>query len=228
MRSTNQLVHVFLVAPPMLCWGFEKLVRTACSSIRLAGSAPTLDEALAVDEQAGVDMMVVDLDEDHTERALRDAAQRFPVMLLTSRQPGAVAQELREIGVYAVLRKSDSPPALIAAIQEGAAEAARRESAVRGYRSLAGGSVPAPQDTAERARIESLTVRERQLILAVLCNATAPGKVIASRLCISEHTLRNHLTSIYGKLGVRNRLSLHAYATQHRLDGQTGMAGQPG
>ena len=218
MRTTNELVHVFVVASPMLCWGFEKLVRTACSSIRLAGSAPTLEEAMAIDERADVDMMVVDLDEDHTEQALRDATQRFPVMLLTSRQPGLVAQELQEIGVYAVLRKSDSPPALIAAIQEGAQAAARQQSGV---------TVPASQGTAERSRIESLTVRERQLILAVLCNATAPGKVIASRLCISEHTLRNHLTSIYGKLGVRNRLSLHAYATRHRLDRQTGIAGLP-
>jgi two-component system, NarL family, nitrate/nitrite response regulator NarL len=41
--------------------------------------------------------------------------------------------------------------------------------------------------------------------------------VIASRLCISEHTLRNHLTSIYSKLGLSSRLDLYAYATRHRL-----------
>lgn len=226
MRSSNQLVHVFVVAPPMLCWGFEKLVRTACSGIQLSGTARSLDEVLAVDAQAGVDMMVVDVDEEHTEQALRDATQRFPVMLLTSRPPDAVAQEMKEIGVYAVLRKSDSPPALIAAIQHGAAAAGRRPSGLHGSRRAGLVSQPA-RETDERARIESLTARERQLVLAVLCNATAPGKVIASRLCISEHTLRNHLTSIYGKLGVRNRLSLHAFATQHRLDAQVAMAGQP-
>jgi DNA-binding CsgD family transcriptional regulator len=35
---------------------------------------------------------------------------------------------------------------------------------------------------------------------------------------MSEHTLRNHLTTIYGKLGVRGRLELHLFATRHGLD----------
>ncbi len=42
--------------------------------------------------------------------------------------------------------------------------------------------------------------------------------MIASRLCISEHTLRNHLTSIYTKLQLSNRLDLYAYATRHSLN----------
>jgi two-component system, NarL family, nitrate/nitrite response regulator NarL len=29
--------------------------------------------------------------------------------------------------------------------------------------------------------------------------------------------LRNHLTSIYSKLGLSNRVDLYAYATRHRL-----------
>jgi two-component system, NarL family, nitrate/nitrite response regulator NarL len=36
-------------------------------------------------------------------------------------------------------------------------------------------------------------------------------------LYISEHTLRNHLTSIYDKLHVANRLELFAYAHKHGL-----------
>jgi DNA-binding CsgD family transcriptional regulator len=37
-------------------------------------------------------------------------------------------------------------------------------------------------------------------------------------LFISEHTLRNHLTSIYDKLQVANRLELFAYAHKHGLN----------
>ncbi|MDH3288155.1 MAG: LuxR C-terminal-related transcriptional regulator [Betaproteobacteria bacterium] len=36
-------------------------------------------------------------------------------------------------------------------------------------------------------------------------------------LNISEHTLRNHLTSIYDKLNVANRLAMFAYAHEHGL-----------
>ena len=38
------------------------------------------------------------------------------------------------------------------------------------------------------------------------------------RLNISEHTLRNHLTSIYEKLVVVNRLELFAYANKHGIN----------
>ena len=41
------------------------------------------------------------------------------------------------------------------------------------------------------------------------------NKQIAAKLCISEHTLRNHLTSIFSKLGIKNRFSLFTYAKQH-------------
>ncbi len=39
----------------------------------------------------------------------------------------------------------------------------------------------------------------------------------AQILFISEHTLRNHLTSIYNKLEVANRLELFANAHKHGL-----------
>ena len=45
----------------------------------------------------------------------------------------------------------------------------------------------------------------------------ATAKTIAQILYISEHTLRNHLTSIYNKLEVANRLELYAYAHKHGL-----------
>ena len=37
-------------------------------------------------------------------------------------------------------------------------------------------------------------------------------------LYISESTLRNHLTAIYEKLGVANRVELFASALKHGLD----------
>ena len=73
----------------------------------------------------------------------------------------------------------------------------------------------------EKTKIATLTSRERQTIAAVASDASAPAKVIAERLCISEHTLRNHLTSIYGKLDVSSRLGLYAYATRHSLNGSS-------
>ena len=61
-------------------------------------------------------------------------------------------------------------------------------------------------------RHEELTDREREIVSLIgegLRNAE-----IAVRLCISEKTVRNHLTSIFGKLGVSDRLELLIHACQ--------------
>jgi DNA-binding NarL/FixJ family response regulator len=69
----------------------------------------------------------------------------------------------------------------------------------------------------ERAKIASLTEREREIVAVASNHAGANAKAIADLLNISEHTLRNHLTSIYDKLDVANRLELFAYAHKHGL-----------
>ena len=48
-------------------------------------------------------------------------------------------------------------------------------------------------------------------------NAGAKQLSVADELGMSEHTLRNHLTTIYAKLEVRGRLELHLFATRHGL-----------
>ena len=55
------------------------------------------------------------------------------------------------------------------------------------------------------------------MIGALVKGEGLPNKVLADRLCMAEHTLRNHLTSIYSKLGVRTRLALYMYAIEHHL-----------
>lgn len=70
---------------------------------------------------------------------------------------------------------------------------------------------------AEQEKIARLTRKEKQTITAITQGSDASTMEIAERLNISEHTLRNHLTSIYAKLGVRNRMGLYAYAQRHAL-----------
>jgi len=219
MRYTTGAVQVFVVASPMLCWGFEKLVEAACPGIRLSGTSDTLGDALDMLRSTRVDVLVIDLDEGYDADAVAQAVRAAPVLLLTSSKREVDADQWLCLGVRSVMRKNEPPPVLLQAVEAAADN--RRHGAgspsLQGFSTGRGTAEDAAQD-----RIASLTPRERQLIFAVLCNATAPGKVIASRLSISEHTLRNHLSSIYGKLGVQNRLSLHAFAVKHRLDSQPG------
>jgi pimeloyl-ACP methyl ester carboxylesterase/DNA-binding CsgD family transcriptional regulator len=62
----------------------------------------------------------------------------------------------------------------------------------------------APQAGKNLSPIESLTARE-QAVLEVLSQGLETADM-AERLCMSEKTVRNHLSSIYSKLEVSNRL----------------------
>ncbi len=67
----------------------------------------------------------------------------------------------------------------------------------------------------EASKIEALTGREREVIHLV--GEGLKNRGIAERLCISETTVRHHLTSIFAKLGVSDRLELVIYAYKHGL-----------
>jgi len=68
---------------------------------------------------------------------------------------------------------------------------------------------------AEAAKIATLTACERQVI--TLVGEGLRNKQIAQRLFISETTVRHHLTLIFRKLGVAERLELIMYAYRHGL-----------
>jgi two-component system, NarL family, nitrate/nitrite response regulator NarL len=61
----------------------------------------------------------------------------------------------------------------------------------------------------------SLTLRERQVIGAIVDGAT--NKDIGKQFGLSEQTVKNHLSHIFDKLGVSNRLELALYAVHHHL-----------
>ena len=60
-----------------------------------------------------------------------------------------------------------------------------------------------------------LTRRELQVISAVIEGGS--NKDIAKALGLSEQTVKNHLSNIFDKLGVSNRLELALYAVHHGL-----------
>jgi NarL family two-component system response regulator LiaR len=65
--------------------------------------------------------------------------------------------------------------------------------------------------------VSRLTGRERELIRAIVDNPGAKYLVIGAQLGISEHTVHNHLSSIYHKLNLVNRTDLLFYAVRNGL-----------
>jgi DNA-binding NarL/FixJ family response regulator len=66
----------------------------------------------------------------------------------------------------------------------------------------------------ERDRL-GLTPREMEIVTAIVAGLS--NRDMAGQFAISEQTVKHHLTRIYDKLGVSNRLELALYAIQRRL-----------
>lgn len=219
-------VQVHLVAPPLVCWGLQRLIQTAGAQFILVGCSSTLSEAMPLLERQSPDLIVLDYDDGYTAEDISQLyeRQRFKVLALTCDPDAGLLRNLLEAGARGVLQKREGPAALLKAIElvgngdvyvtPGVATAVMND---RARMDSAHGTNGARN--AESRRLDALTVRERQTFAAVMSDAASPVKVIADRLCISEHTLRNHLTSIYSKLGVSGRLALYAYASENHLGG---------
>lgn len=73
---------------------------------------------------------------------------------------------------------------------------------------------PRPE-TAERRQGFGLTPRETGVIALIVAGYT--NKDIANKFAISEHTVKHHVTNIFDKLGVSNRLELALFSIDHHL-----------
>jgi DNA-binding NarL/FixJ family response regulator len=147
---------------------------------------------------------------------LLQLAPAAKVILLTgSRDPEEHLRAVR-LGAMGVVLKDQAAEVLVTAVHKvNAGEAwldpsltARLVSGMSGGRSI-------KTTNPEEAKIAQLTEREREVI-ALICEGLQ-NKIIGQRMFISETTVRHHLTSIFNKLGVENRLELVIYAYRHGL-----------
>jgi DNA-binding NarL/FixJ family response regulator len=74
-------------------------------------------------------------------------------------------------------------------------------------------SRPGTRTAPDMRKMATLTQREREVVMLVA--GGLKNKQIAEKLFISEATVSHHLTSIFGKLGVADRLQLLICAYQH-------------
>lgn len=218
--ADDRHIRVALVALPLMCWALEQLLKSS-SRMELVGTACEIGTAEQTLAAQHADVVVLDHEGCCSLAELVEfVEQRLARVIVFTRAEDMGALDGAVLsGLQGIVRKTDPPSALLTAIEkvyQGELWMDRRATS-RMFMQLARQRAQERSDPAH-ARVSLLTLRERQAIAALASDTSAPVKVIASRLCISEHTLRNHLTSIYSKLHLANRLDLYAFATRHQLD----------
>lgn len=205
-----------------MLWGLERLIEGERPRMEVVGVAHTGPDAVALATRLEPDVILLDLDLggtssiDYLPAMLGNRKSR--ALVLTGERRSAVLDAALRSGARGIVGKDAPAETLLKAIEKTHQGEIwlDRESMSRLFGGLLEPQVQRPRDP-EREKQASLTERERKIIAAVVEHSDCLNKTLASHLFISEHTLRNHLTAIYHKLGVKTRLELYVYAVRYKL-----------
>ncbi len=167
----------------------------------------------------GVDLAIVDLDlpdGDGTQLIgqLRAANPHGMVLVLTASVEREAYARAVEVGAAGVLHKSVRIKDVVGASKRLlAGEAILSTDEVIELLRLAGRQKE--QDYQARRATESLTPRELEVLRALADGLS--DKEISERLHVGVGTVRNHIVSIFGKLGVHSRLHALVFAVRHGI-----------
>jgi two-component system, NarL family, nitrate/nitrite response regulator NarL len=203
-----------------MLWGLERLVQAEGPAFTLVATAGDAAEATALCALHRPDIVLLDLDLkgssslDILPALLANGTTR--VVILSANRDHATLAAAVKLGARGVVGKEAPTDDVLAAVRKVHGGELWLDQPL--MQALLGQLVaPAPAADPEARRIAALTPREREVISMIVQGNGALNKELADRACISERTLRNHLTAIYQKLDVANRLELYMYATRHGL-----------
>ena len=202
---------------PLFSAGLQMILRSQ-ADIEYAGDAVNGEAAVALVQETEPDVVLMDIrmpvmDGITATRKIMDAStMRSPkVIVLTTIQHDEAVVRAIQAGAAGFLTKDTTPDFLLAAIRTV----------------HSGHSVMAPALTNELLRdyttpgpvndkvLDDLSGRERDVFLLA---AKGLGNAdIAGELFLSEATVKSHVGSILGKLKLKNRIQLVAFAYQNHL-----------
>ncbi len=200
------------------------LIRTALvrlieerSGFPVIGAVGTRPQALALAAQHAPDVILLDPQRDtdlwlDAIGALTAAAgPHARVLLLTELTDGELHRQALTHGARGILDLDHPPETLFRAIERvHAGELWMERRLMAELLSSIGGRLGAAG-----ARMDTLTPREREVVQLV--SEGLRNKQIAERLSVADVTVRHHLTSVFSKLDVSDRLSLVVFAFHHGL-----------
>jgi DNA-binding NarL/FixJ family response regulator len=209
----------------VVLWGLRQLVESTSPRMIVSGTASNSRELLTHPALEATDVVVLDLglgDANALDCLPRLLSGRdVKVVVLTGETNPRHHRDAVLRGARGVVLKSQPPQSLLDAVERVHAGEVSFDGALMSMLLDAlPGKTPSsrtpPRDTDAR-RIATLTPKERQVVEAVVTHRGAKSLAVAEVLGMSEHTLRNHLTVVYGKLQVRGKLDLYVYATEQGI-----------
>lgn len=183
--------------------------------IRVVGSAPDGERAVALVAELSPDVLLTDLrmpvcDGVEATRRVRTQYPGTAVVVLTTYADDASVVEALRAGAAGWLSKDADAEAIARALRSAADGHTTVDSAALA-RLLAAQATPQP--AAELP--DGLTAREAE-VLGLIASGLSNGE-IARRLVVSEATVKTHVNHLFAKAGLRDRAQAVGYAYRHGL-----------
>ena len=162
--------------------------------LRIAGTATTFPYLRSLMSEDSADVALIELRDpmrDPIKEWLTELLDMLPIVLLTADPNPVMTQWLRRSGIGAMLHSNAEPGQIVQAIKSVAL-------GLSVFDPLLTPAIPEND-----FHVEELTSRESE-VLRLLAEGLG-NREIAVKLNISEHTIKFHIHSILGKLGVASR-----------------------
>jgi DNA-binding NarL/FixJ family response regulator len=218
-KSLRKLIRVLLISKFQIVRESLKLLIESDRDLTVAGIQSFTENVEKSTSIVRSDVAVVYFSAGDRVEIISDLLQKMPglrvVVIIEGADLESQAQALK-LGAVGIVQKEHSPRLLIEAIKQTHSGDTWLNQVLLNRileRDKLNGKKSAKLLIQSDA--ESLTARELEVIDMV--GEGLKNKNIAARLLISEATVRHHLSSIYGKIGVTDRQNLVIYAYQNGL-----------
>jgi len=219
--APKPIIHVMMVDDHTVVRSGLRMLIESHPRMKVVGEAGKGSDALALAAREQPDVILLDLvlgEETGTDLipGLLGASEESRILVLTALHDEEEHRRAVRLGAMGVLNKEASTELMIKAIEkvyEGEFWLDRFMTASL----LAEMRRPAESKKQEPTEDKTarLTAREREVISLV--GKGLKNKQIAERLSISESTVRHHLTSVFNKLEVCDRLELLVFAYENGM-----------
>jgi DNA-binding NarL/FixJ family response regulator len=164
-----------------------------------------------------LDLRMPNLDGMGALQALSQASTGTRVILLTASDDQREFIQAMKLGCSGVVQKHASPEIILKSIRKVHAgevwlDPATTAAVMRQFSTLQG---PENQASKNERHVFPLSPREREIVSLVAQGYK--NKEMAQKLFISEQTIKNHVHSVFDKLGIADRLELALYAVSEGL-----------
>jgi DNA-binding NarL/FixJ family response regulator len=220
-KSSLDLIKVLAVDPQkIMLLGIEKLINEN-PQFTLSATACNGEDALKEVRNHKPDLILLEPDFENEDgisliSSLIESSDAN-ILILTGSRNSMLHDQAIVKGARGIVLKTESTESLLKAMEKihqgelwlnrnATSRILQQVTQARSSRDL----------SVEQKKLSNLTPKEEKVTRAIQLHSEKTLKEIADALHISEHTLRNHLASIYDKVGVRNRMELYVFCGKHQ------------